>query len=106
MAKDAAIVDAVKTETALEAVVDTAAFQPAFPGHGEAFIPPPPQRGAPSAAQHAWLLAHPNYVRSSHFFGQMIERGTLHEDGTFVPEAKHPVMDGPSCFGVGIPTKR
>ena len=80
---------------------------PAFPGHGEPLAEAgAAQRRGPSAAQHAWLQAHPNYMQASHFFGRMVERGTLHEDGSFIPETKTPAMDGPSCFTVGIPLRR
>jgi hypothetical protein len=80
---------------------------PAFPGHGEPLSDvPAPQRVGPSAAQHAWLQNNPQYARASHFFGRMVERGTLHEDGSFVSETKTPAMDGPTCFTVGIPLRR
>jgi hypothetical protein len=37
----------------------------------------------------------------------MVERGTLHSDGSYVPEAKHPVIDGmEGSIGVGIPLRR
>lgn len=68
--------------------------------------PPPPQRSAPTQAQHDWLARNPHYIRSSHAYSRFINRGTLHPDGTFVPETVHPVMDGNGCFGVGIPLSR
>lgn len=79
---------------------------PAFPGHGEPLAAPPaPQSAGPTQAQHDWLQKHPNYVRSSHHFGRMVIRGTLYADGSFIPEDRHPVMDGPDCFGIGVPVR-
>jgi hypothetical protein len=79
---------------------------PPFLGHGEPFVSASAPPKGPSAEQHAWLQNNPRYVRASHFFGRTIERGTLHEDGSFVPETKTPAMDGPNCFTVGIPLRR
>lgn len=67
----------------------------------------PPLRGAapPTAAQRAWLGSHKTYVRMSHHRAMKFSaRGTLKQDGSFIPEtAGHPVHDGGGDFGVGIP---
>lgn len=106
MAKDSAITNAERTDTAIMATVDPEKIEPAFPGHGEPLAAAPaPQSSGPTAAQHEWLQKNPGHVRASHHFGRMVNRGTLHADGSFVPEALHPVMDGPDCFGVGIPVR-
>ena len=63
-------------------------------------IAPP---AGPTVAQHEWMAKHPRHIRHTGHRGRFIERGTLHADGSFIPESQHPVMDGPSCFGVGIP---
>lgn len=62
----------------------------------------------PTATQAAWLKAHPEYVRTSHVghLARFRGRGTLRVDGTFVPEAKMPVVDGGGDFGVGVPVMR
>lgn len=100
MAKDNAVVGAERTDAGIVAVVDIEKIEPPQP-----FVPPAPrQPNVPTAEQHAWMSKNPNYKRASHFFGRMINRGTLHADGSFISEDKHPMMDGPDCFGVGIPT--
>jgi hypothetical protein len=63
-------------------------------------------RQGPSLEQHAWMAANPHYTQISHMrMGKATGRGTLHQDGTFVPEGQHPVMDGPTCIAVGIPSR-
>jgi hypothetical protein len=69
--------------------------------------PAPAPRQPPTKAQHDWLQKNPQYIPSARFFGRMVERGTLHSDGSYVPEAKHPVIDGmEGSIGVGIPLRR
>jgi hypothetical protein len=63
-------------------------------------ISPPP---GPTVAQQNWMRSNPRYVRTSHTPARFDARGTLHPDGSFIPEDVHPVMDGNGSFGVGIP---
>lgn len=64
-----------------------------------------PRATSPTTAQINWLKANPQYIRTSHIRQRVSyeKRGTLHADGTFVPERPgQPVLDGNGAFGVGI----
>lgn len=90
-----------------ESQADAAPAEPAEPP--KPFEPPPaPQNSAPTEAQHEWMRKHPKHVRTSHGLSGagFAERGTLHQDGTFVPEHVAPIVDSGSCFGVGVPIGR
>ena len=59
----------------------------------------------PTPEQHAWLRKNKGYARTSHagIAAKFTSRGTLHSDGTFVPESgRTPVLDGNGSFGVGV----
>jgi hypothetical protein len=74
--------------------------------------PVSPQAPQPTAAQHAWMQAHPQFVRLSHSRAGRFQggKGTLRADGTFILEKPgFPIHDGNGDFGVGVPlisTKR
>lgn len=61
------------------------------------------QRAQPTHEQREWLRKHPAYAPMAHGFVNFRDRGTLHPDGTFIPEAQHPPMDGGGPISVGIP---
>lgn len=96
-------------EKAPESIIEgTAVEPPAEPLLPQEFVPPPPpQRPPPTTAQHEWLQAHPQYVRTAHAFGATRERGTLTEAGEFIPERPgNPVLEGGGNISVGIPLGR
>jgi hypothetical protein len=88
--------------------VDAVAGVPEKAGDPVPFVPRFDRNAPPTEAQHDWLRKNSRHARMSHApLGRFGSRGTLHADGSFVPEGPgNPVMDGPGMFGVGIPAPR
>lgn len=91
------------TEISTEAPATVVAAAPAEAPPAEPFVESAavlPQR---SAAQIEWMRQHPDYAPMAHGAVRFINRGTLLADGTFLPEAQHPPMDGGGAMSVGVP---